>query len=464
MLLIKKFFVPLISATALSVLAVNVNAEDSDKPSAWRPPAELLNHYDWIRLDSDEWLKGELLSYYNDELEFDSDELGVLVFDWDDVVEVITHDKKTLRLIDGSIMLARLHVNDGMASIVTDDDEKILKVKADKIKAERAKEKKAKAEHLALAEQALAEKLAAEKAKKDQQAEATESEVVSEAPQPVKPKKGKAAVAPQKKTVAKAEAKQEVELEELIVPTQPVKRFELMSIAADNSSERNFWSGDVTFGLDIRNGNTSESEYSLGIVVMRRTAITRLMTNYQGYITKSDGIETENNHRFTNSFDWLLSQNFFWRVIGLDFFRDTFQNIDSRWSVTSEGGYRIYDTSEFYWDFTGGPGYQSTNFESVGQGKPSKESSGIVKLGTDLKWEINGDVDYVFQYNVQLLSEEAGKAIHHLESTIKIDLFKDFDLKFSYILDRIAEPLADELGQVPERDDSRLVIGVEYEF
>jgi hypothetical protein len=45
------------------------------------PPDE----YDWIQLTSDEWLKGELISLFDDELRFDSDNLGVISIDWEDV-------------------------------------------------------------------------------------------------------------------------------------------------------------------------------------------------------------------------------------------------------------------------------------------------------------------------------------------------------------------------------------------
>ena len=51
--------------------------------ASFEPPAD--DKFDWIQLESDEWLKGEIIALYNFILEFDSDELGVLKFDWDDV-------------------------------------------------------------------------------------------------------------------------------------------------------------------------------------------------------------------------------------------------------------------------------------------------------------------------------------------------------------------------------------------
>lgn len=48
----------------------------------FEPPPD---DYDWVQLTSDEWLKGELIALYDDELTFDSDSLGVLSLDWEDV-------------------------------------------------------------------------------------------------------------------------------------------------------------------------------------------------------------------------------------------------------------------------------------------------------------------------------------------------------------------------------------------
>jgi hypothetical protein len=41
--------------------------------------------YDWLRLTSGEWLKGELKRMREDEIEFDSDKLDLLEFDWEKV-------------------------------------------------------------------------------------------------------------------------------------------------------------------------------------------------------------------------------------------------------------------------------------------------------------------------------------------------------------------------------------------
>jgi hypothetical protein len=68
-----------LQAVLLAVLLVVV-AQAQEDP--FLPPPD---DYDWIQLTSDEWLKGELISLFDDDLTFDSDNLGVLTIDRDDV-------------------------------------------------------------------------------------------------------------------------------------------------------------------------------------------------------------------------------------------------------------------------------------------------------------------------------------------------------------------------------------------
>lgn len=56
----------------------------------WKPsPATNAGSADWIQLKSGEWLRGRLYGMQNRKLEFDSDELNDLTFDWKDVNQVV---------------------------------------------------------------------------------------------------------------------------------------------------------------------------------------------------------------------------------------------------------------------------------------------------------------------------------------------------------------------------------------
>ena len=92
--MLQKAILPvLVLCTILSVLIAappHVLAEGG-KP-VWTPDGSRPIGFDWIQLTNGEWLKGDLKVLYNDSLEFDSDELDLLTFDWEDVHQVICHE------------------------------------------------------------------------------------------------------------------------------------------------------------------------------------------------------------------------------------------------------------------------------------------------------------------------------------------------------------------------------------
>lgn len=111
----------------LTTAPINANAE-AGKP-VWAPEDTLPKGFDWIQLTSGEWLKGDLKVLYNDSLEFDSDELDLLKFDWEDVQQVICHAPQSIRIedpeADKSILL---NMNEAAHTVVG-----ILRIDGDKV-------------------------------------------------------------------------------------------------------------------------------------------------------------------------------------------------------------------------------------------------------------------------------------------------------------------------------------------
>ena len=61
---------------------------------SWVPP---VDGFDWIQLKSGEWLKGRIKAMQERQLEFDSEELNDLTFDWKDIRQV--RSARTLDLL-----------------------------------------------------------------------------------------------------------------------------------------------------------------------------------------------------------------------------------------------------------------------------------------------------------------------------------------------------------------------------
>jgi len=76
----------------------------------WPSDEDLPTVYDWIQLDSDEWLKGELIALYEDDLVFDSVKIGPRTFDWKDVQQVWTARTLSVGLTSGEVLMGKLVV------------------------------------------------------------------------------------------------------------------------------------------------------------------------------------------------------------------------------------------------------------------------------------------------------------------------------------------------------------------
>jgi len=101
---------------------------DGGKP-VWAPEGSPPEGFDWIQLTSGEWLKGDLKVLYNESLEFDSDELDLLKFDWDDVQQVITHEPQSVRREYPNAGNAYVWDVDGQAETLTG----ILRIEGDRV-------------------------------------------------------------------------------------------------------------------------------------------------------------------------------------------------------------------------------------------------------------------------------------------------------------------------------------------
>lgn len=87
----------------------------------WMPPED---EWDWLKTASNEWIKGELIALYDENVEFDSDEFGVVEIDWEDVAILRTAGQKSIRLSTDEIVKGKLLIK-GDKVIVVDTGRQI---------------------------------------------------------------------------------------------------------------------------------------------------------------------------------------------------------------------------------------------------------------------------------------------------------------------------------------------------
>ena len=121
MCLNNQFFL-LLAVFLISLFPVDTTAMQEHEPTGFVPP---IDEYDWIQLTSDEWLKGELISLYEDELNFESDNLGRLSIDWEDVRIFRSHGTLSINVQDLDPLVGKLSIDD--QHILIDNAGKIRK-------------------------------------------------------------------------------------------------------------------------------------------------------------------------------------------------------------------------------------------------------------------------------------------------------------------------------------------------
>lgn len=116
----------------LSCTHVNARSSSDDSENmqpghpSWGPDEARPKKFDWIQLTSDEWLKGELKALYEDKLEFDSDKMGLLSFDWKDIKQVRGYKRYGVRIEGRGTVFGYLKVIGDSVFVTTNVEEVVF--------------------------------------------------------------------------------------------------------------------------------------------------------------------------------------------------------------------------------------------------------------------------------------------------------------------------------------------------
>jgi hypothetical protein len=111
-------------------LAIAAMPWHSSRAADWEPPPPMPDEFDWLQLNSGEWLKGEIKVLYQDSLEFDSEELDVLTLDLEDIKMIRSAQIINMRSRNGQTAIGKLLL-DGDTVVVLGDTEQTTFVRAD---------------------------------------------------------------------------------------------------------------------------------------------------------------------------------------------------------------------------------------------------------------------------------------------------------------------------------------------
>ncbi len=354
---------------SLGAVLLGLPGDASAGSQTWSPPEPSLDDKDWVRLESGEWLMGEIQTLRDTDFEFDSDKLDLLKLDWEDVVELRSPRILTYRFDDLGVYAGSAVMKEGIVTIRTGDE-------------------------------------------------------VREFP-----------------------------------------RERLILILESNPSERNFWSAKISTGFVGRSGNTDQTDLNASLRLRRETSRTRFRSDYTGNVGRIGDEENISSHSLTLSVDALISAGFFIKPMDVDLYNDRFQNIKLRSTLSAGAGYDIIRGGDVEWSVGLGAGYLSTEYTSVQAGTDEKEGTFAITPSTSLDVDFTDDVEFVFDYSAQVGVPDPKNTYHHATGTLSVDIVGDvLDFNLSVTWDRTESPQADAEGNVPNRDDVRVSLGLGVEF
>jgi putative salt-induced outer membrane protein YdiY len=245
---------------------------------------------------------------------------------------------------------------------------------------------------------------------------------------------------------------------------QSFPRDDLLAILPGEARERQRWSLSAGLGANFATGNTNQSALNFSLAVRREDRVTRGEVEFQGNYGRADGVDTANQQRVNADLDYFLSRRFYLTLAELALVRDPFQNTALRAVPSAGAGYRIIDASRFEWEVGLGMGYQYLEFISTTTGRPPSQNDVANRLSTSFSWTIVSDLDLDVEHYSVFVWTSLGQSTEHTQATLSYELTKLLDIDITAIHDYTWEPVANDQGEVPDKNDFRLTVGLSVEF
>ena len=241
-------------------------------------------------------------------------------------------------------------------------------------------------------------------------------------------------------------------------------RSQVLSLTAGVPKESNYWSSKISAGINLRSGNTEQTDFNAKLGIQRRTPKNRINIDYLGNFSESDDVTIADDQRLTAGWNWFLSKRFYVTPVSAEIYRDPFKNIANRWTLGVGVGYQIIDTSKVGWSVDAGIAYQQTSFDDVIEGEPTSADTPALVAGTNYDNELTGWMDFFFDYKFYVVNQESGTYTHHLLTGFEFEIFGDLDFDVSFVWDRTQDPRQNSDGTFPKQDDFRMIFGLGYSF
>ncbi len=224
------------------------------------------------------------------------------------------------------------------------------------------------------------------------------------------------------------------------------------------------WSGNFNLSLSIQSGNNTQTTLTTSAELARRTPSTTLLIDYLGNYSQVNNVQSADNKRVNLSYDVRLNQDWFVRVIGLEYYQDTLANISYRLTANASVGYYIFDHTGLEWTVSAGPGYQYTRFETVEADQADSATTPAAVFNSNFKEDITRRLTFIQSWQSIFTEQDAGQYSHHAVSTLEFEIKRHLNLDVSFIWDYLQSPQAQSNGVIPQKSDYYLTVGFGVRF
>ena len=247
--------------------------------------------------------------------------------------------------------------------------------------------------------------------------------------------------------------------------TVNLAREELMGITPGSSNTRiKYWSGNVQVGISLQSGNNSQKTINTSAELARRTPTTTLQLDYLGNYSQVDHVKNANNNRGNLAYDVRLNRAWFVRPLDFECYHDPLINIAYRLTGGVGAGYYIFDRPGLEWRVAAGPGFQYTRFDTVESGAAESASTAAGTLQSYFEYDLTRRLTLKQSLQSTFTEREAGLYTHHAVSTLEFEIKHHLNLDVSFIWDYLQRPQRRSDGEIPERSDYYLTVGLGVRF
>jgi hypothetical protein len=224
------------------------------------------------------------------------------------------------------------------------------------------------------------------------------------------------------------------------------------------------WSGKAIVGVSLQSGNNSQTTVNTSAELARRTPNTTLTLDYLGNYSQVNNIQSANNDRFNATYDIRLNRDWFVRPVQFECYHDPLANIAYRLTGGVGAGYYIFDRTGLEWLVSAGPSYQYTRFSNVETNQADFATTPAGVLNSNFKMDITERLTFIQTWQSTFTSKESGQYTHHSVSTLEFEIKRHLDLDVSFIWDYLQNPQPKTDGDIPQKSDRYLTVGLGVRF